>query len=180
MDVAIQKIVLVCLLLMIPIFILSGVYNAIFRYAGTGMMKTLVRAFASYSVLTAFAFAFAGMDGVPRTIGLIQPVVFFILVGFSRVAGRYLMVDILGRNRFAGEVRNVLIYGAGSAGQQLAASMRSEPLSHWCRNLIMAGIMTTISKRRPERSPANPGKPLLLRSKFQIGNNPNGTILFCA
>ncbi|WP_321323156.1 nucleoside-diphosphate sugar epimerase/dehydratase [uncultured Parasphingorhabdus sp.] len=126
-DIAIQKTVLVCLLLMIPIFILSGVYNAIFRYAGTGMMRTLVRAFAFYSVVTAIAFAVAGMDGVPRTIGLIQPVVFFILVGFSRVAGRYLMVDILGRNRFAGVVRNVLIYGAGSAGQQLAASMRSEP-----------------------------------------------------
>lgn len=126
-DIAIQKTVLACLLLMVPIFILSGVYNAIFRYAGTGMMRTLVRAFAFYSVVTAIAFAIAGMDGVPRTIGLIQPVVFFILVGFSRVVGRYLMVDILGRNRFAGDVRNVLIYGAGSAGQQLAASMRSEP-----------------------------------------------------
>lgn len=131
-DIAIQKTVLVCLLLMIPIFVLSGVYNAIFRYAGTGMMKTLVRAFAIYSVAIGFAFAIAGVDGVPRTIGLIQPVVFFILVGFSRVSGRYLMVDILGRNRFAGEVKNVLIYGAGSAGQQLAASMRSEPAMRLC------------------------------------------------
>tara|TARA_R110001592_G_scaffold50063_3_gene155294 strand:- start:101 stop:484 length:384 start_codon:yes stop_codon:yes gene_type:complete len=70
-------------------------YNSIFRYAGTGMMKTLVRAFAIYSVVIGFAFAVAGMDGVPRTIGLIQPVVFFILVGFSRMSGRYLMVEIL-------------------------------------------------------------------------------------
>ncbi len=126
-DIAVQKIVLICLLAMIPVFFLSGVYNAIFRYAGTGMMKTLVRAFAVYSLVVGFIFIVIGVAGVPRTIGVIQPVVFFILVGFSRVAARYLMVDILGRNRFDGEVKNVLIYGAGSAGQQLAASMRSEP-----------------------------------------------------
>ena len=131
-DIAVQKILLVCLLTMVPVFVLSGVYRAIFRYAGTGMMKTLVRAFAIYSVLVAFIFVVVGLDGVPRTIGVIQPVVFFILVGFVRVAARYLMIDILGRNRFAWEVKNVLIYGAGSAGQQLAASMRSEPGMRLC------------------------------------------------
>ncbi len=131
-DIAVQKILLVCLLTMIPVFVLSGVYRAIFRYAGTGMMKTLARAFGIYSVLVAFIFIMVGLDGVPRTIGVIQPVVFFIMVGFVRVAARYLMIDILGRNRFAGEVKNVLIYGAGSAGQQLASSMRSEPAMRLC------------------------------------------------
>ena len=131
-DIAVQKIVLVCLLTMIPVFILSGVYKAIFRYAGTGMMKTLVRAFIIYSVVVGFVFIIVGVDGVPRTIGVIQPVVFFIMVGFVRVAARYLMIDILGRNRFAGEVKNVLIFGAGSAGQQLAASMRSQPAMRLC------------------------------------------------
>ncbi|WP_417621980.1 polysaccharide biosynthesis protein [Parasphingorhabdus sp.] len=131
-DIAVQKMVLICLLTMIPVFALSGVYRAIFRYAGTGMMKTLARSFAIYTVVVAFIFVVVGMAGVPRTIGIIQPAVFFILVGFARVAARYLMVDILGRNRFDGEVKNVLIYGAGSAGQQLAASMRSEPAMRLC------------------------------------------------
>ncbi|MEP4309689.1 MAG: polysaccharide biosynthesis protein, partial [Lentilitoribacter sp.] len=131
-DIAVQKMVLTCLLAMIPVFILLGVYQAIFRYAGTGMMRTLVRAFIVYSVVIGTIFAVVGIAGVPRTIGIIQPVVFFILVGFARVAARYLMVDILGRNSFVGEVKNVLIYGAGSAGQQLAASMRSEPGMRLC------------------------------------------------
>lgn len=131
-DIAVQKIVLVCLALMIPVFILTGVYNAIFRYAGTGMMRILIRAFAIYSVAIMFAFVVVGVDGVPRTIGVIQPVVFFVLIGFARLAARYLMVDILGRNQFSGEVKNVLIYGAGSSGQQLAASMRSEPAMRLC------------------------------------------------
>ncbi|MEP2101066.1 MAG: nucleoside-diphosphate sugar epimerase/dehydratase [Parasphingorhabdus sp.] len=126
-DLAIQKVVLAALLMMIPIFYFGGVYNAIFRYAGSGMMKTLVRAFVIYGAPMIVLFSVIGMAGVPRTIGVIQPIIFFIMVGFSRVTARYLMVDILGRNRFGGQVKTVLIYGAGSAGQQLASSMRSEP-----------------------------------------------------
>lgn len=126
-DLAVQKLVFGALLFMIPIFYFSGVYNAIFRYAGSGMMKTLARAFFLYGVPMVVVFSVIGIDGVPRTVGAIQPMIFFILVGFSRIMARYLMVDILGRRLFGGQVRTVLIYGAGSAGQQLASSMRSEP-----------------------------------------------------
>ena len=126
-DMAIQKIVLAALLTMLPVFYFIGVYKAIFRYAGSGMMKTLVRAFIFYSIPMVVLFAIIGIAGVPRTIGVIQPIIFFIMVGFSRVTARYLMVDLLGRSRFGGQVKTVLIYGAGNAGQQLAASMRSEP-----------------------------------------------------
>ncbi len=126
-DLAVQKLVLGALLFMLPIFYFSGVYNAIFRYAGSGMMKTLVKAFFLYGVPMVFVFSVIGIDGVPRTVGGIQPMLFFILVGFSRIVARYLMVDILGRRLFGGQVKTVLIYGAGSAGQQLASSMRSEP-----------------------------------------------------
>ncbi|MEW4467877.1 nucleoside-diphosphate sugar epimerase/dehydratase [Parasphingorhabdus sp. JC815] len=126
-DLAIQKIVLAALLTMIPVFYFVGVYNAIFRYAGSGMMKTLVRAFIFYTVPMVVLFSIIGIAGVPRTIGILQPIIFFIMVGFSRVMARYLMIDLLGRSRFGGPVKSVLIYGAGNAGQQLAASMRSEP-----------------------------------------------------
>ncbi len=126
-DFAVQKMVLGALLTMVPVFYFAGVYNAIFRYAGSGMMKTLVRAFLFYSVPFAIIFVGIGVAGVPRTIGVIQPMIFFILVGFSRVAARYLMLDLLNRNQFGGQIKNVLIYGAGNAGQQLAASIQSEP-----------------------------------------------------
>ena len=126
-DLAIQKIALAALLTMIPVFYFVGVYNAIFRYAGSGMMRTLIRAFIFYSIPMVIVFAVIGIAGVPRTIGVLQPIIFFIIVSFSRVTARYLMVDLLGRSRFGGQVKTVLIYGAGNAGQQLAASMRSEP-----------------------------------------------------
>ncbi|QTD55889.1 hypothetical protein [Parasphingorhabdus cellanae] len=102
-DLAIQKVVVGSLLILAPVFYYSGVYNAIFRYAGSGMMKTLVRAFVIYSVPMVLIFSVFGLAGVPRTIGVIQPIIFFIAVGFSRVMARYLMVDILGRNLFGGK-----------------------------------------------------------------------------
>jgi FlaA1/EpsC-like NDP-sugar epimerase len=126
-DFAVQKMALGALLTMIPVFYFFGVYNAIFRYAGSGMMRTLVRAFLFYSFPFAIIFAVIGVAGVPRTIGVIQPMIFFMLVGFSRVTARYLMLDLLNRNQFGGQIKNVLIYGAGNAGQQLAASIQSEP-----------------------------------------------------
>jgi len=131
-DLAIQKVVLVSILTMVPVFYFTGVYHAIFRYAGAGMMKTLVRAFLIYSIPVLLAFVLIGMAGVPRTVGVIQPIIFFIMVGFSRVTARYLIVDILDRKKFGGNTKNVIIYGAGNAGQQLATSIRSEPAMQLC------------------------------------------------
>ncbi|MDZ7587870.1 MAG: nucleoside-diphosphate sugar epimerase/dehydratase [Parasphingorhabdus sp.] len=126
-DIALQKIAIGALLLMPPIFYFTGVYNAIFRYAGSGMMMTLARAASIYTFIMVAIYSVYSLPGVPRTVGFLQPVIFFIMVGFSRLTARYLMIDILGRGKFGGDVRRVLIYGAGNAGQQLAKSMRSEP-----------------------------------------------------
>ena len=123
----IEKALLGALLLMIPIFYAGGVYRTIFRYAGVGMMKTLARAFAAYTLGMCIVFAGYGFAGVPRTLGLLQPILFFCLVSSTRMTGRYLMIDLLGRSRYGGTVRNVLVYGAGDAGQQLVSAMRSEP-----------------------------------------------------
>lgn len=126
-DLAIQKLVLGALVFMLPVFYFTGVYRAIFRYAGSGMMKTLARAFIIYTIPMIVLFSIIGIAGVPRTVGGIQPMIFFMLVGLSRLTARYLMIDLMGRNKFQGQVKTVLIYGAGDAGQQLASSMRSEP-----------------------------------------------------
>lgn len=120
------------LAVMLPVFIFSGVYNTIFRYAGVGMLRTLVRAFLVYTAILAGVFTFYGIPTVPRTLGLLQPMLFFILVAASRIIIRALIVDVLERRKFGGDVRRVLIYGAGRTGQQLASTMRSDPRFQLC------------------------------------------------
>lgn len=126
-DEAVWKLGVGAVALMLPIFITSGVYNAIFRFAGVGMMRTLVGAFMKYTAAIAAIYLFWGIQSVPRTLGLLQPIMFFLMVAAARLLIRSLLVDLLGRSRFSGQTQRLLIYGAGTLGQQLAASIRSDP-----------------------------------------------------
>ncbi|MEO6388418.1 MAG: nucleoside-diphosphate sugar epimerase/dehydratase [Croceibacterium sp.] len=126
-DNAIRKFLIGAVLIMVPTFSMAGVYSVIFRYVGIGMMGTIIRAFIIYGTLTTTLYLLVGIREVPRTLGVLQPIIFFILIAGSRITIRSLLVDLLGRNRFTGNTRNVMIYGAGDQGQRLAASLRSEP-----------------------------------------------------
>lgn len=118
-----------------PIFLASGLYRAIFRYSGWFSLKIVGRAVGLYSILYGLVFMVYGISGVPRTIGLIQPMLLLFLVGASRgfaklwLGGEY-------RSILRSSARpKVLIYGAGAAGRQLAAAMAN---SH---EMQVAGFM---------------------------------------
>jgi FlaA1/EpsC-like NDP-sugar epimerase len=123
----IAKLALVGLTVMIPVLVVGKVYAAIFRYAGRGAFRTLLNAWLAYSAIFAVIVGLIGLEGVPRTSGFIQPIVFFGLLANSRLFARYLLVDLLNRKLSDETPRRVLIYGAGGAGQRLAASFDTEP-----------------------------------------------------
>jgi FlaA1/EpsC-like NDP-sugar epimerase len=64
---------------------------------------------------------------VPRTIAILQPMVFAALLVISRLFARYILFDLLNQRNFIGTPSKILIFGAGSAGRQLAVSLRHEP-----------------------------------------------------
>ena len=109
--------------LAIPIFVVSGLYRAIFRYSGMPAMMTVVRAMLIYGVFFSAIFTFMGVEGVPRTIGLIQPILVFLLVGASRSAARVWLGGLYQLEIKKSSLPKVLIYGAGSAGRQLASGI---------------------------------------------------------
>jgi FlaA1/EpsC-like NDP-sugar epimerase len=115
--------VLASILLALPIFITSGLYRAIFRYSGLPAMVVVAWAMLLYGVLFAGIFTVYGVQGVPRTVGLIQPVVLLLLVGASRAAARIWLGGLYHQHLRKGALPQVLIYGAGSAGRQLASAM---------------------------------------------------------
>lgn len=126
-DPAVAKLIALSTTLFLPIFAAYGVYSAIFRYAGSGMMRTILSAGAAYGATLGLLVASGIFAGIPRTVGLIQPVLFVGFVIMTRLLMRYAMVDLLGRLDFRGDVRTLVIYGAGDAGQQTASAMRSDP-----------------------------------------------------
>ena len=111
--------------LAVPIFVMSGLYRAIFRYCGMPAMMTMARATLIYGIFFSSIFTFVGVQGVPRTIGLIQPIVIFLLVGASRAAARIWLGGLYQLEIKKSFLPQVLIYGAGSAGRQLATGMAS-------------------------------------------------------
>ncbi len=114
----------------IPLFITFGLYRAIFRYAGWGALMAVVRACAVFGIAYMLVFAVIGVPNVPRTIGLIQPVLLFLGVGASRAMARYWLGEGFTALFHVGPHRRVLIYGAGSAGRQLAAALANSDEMH--------------------------------------------------
>ena len=117
----------VSLALALPVFVLSGLYLAIFRYSGLPALVTVTKAVCIYGLAYAILFSVIGLGGVPRTVGLLQPLLLLLAVGLSRaLANVWLGGDYLSILKTS-NLPKVLIYGAGSAGRQLAAAMANSP-----------------------------------------------------
>lgn len=109
----------------IPIFMLGGLYRAIFRYSGWPAMLAVAKAVFVYGIIYAAIFTAVSWRDVPRTVGIIQPVLLFILIGASRALARLWLGDRYEKILKQAKAPVVMIYGAGSAGRQLAAAMRN-------------------------------------------------------
>lgn len=117
--------VYVSLALALPIFIAFGLYRAIFRYSGWPALMTVAKACAAYGFIYAALITTFGFSGIPRTIGIIQPILLLLLVGASRAFASYWLGSSYRQQLKLGAVPRVLIYGAGSTGRQLAAALRN-------------------------------------------------------
>jgi FlaA1/EpsC-like NDP-sugar epimerase len=116
--------------LALPLFIHFGLYRAIFRHAGLNTFGPMARAMALYTLVYAAVFALVQMPGVPRSIGVSQPLLLFLFVSLSRYAVRYWLGGLYLQLLSAAGTTRVLIYGAGSAGRQLAAGLSGSKDMH--------------------------------------------------
>ena len=102
-------------------------YQSVVRFSGRHTILVLMRACALMALVLAAALLWLRIDGMPRTLAVIHPLIMFLAVVAQRmVLAQWIMGALRGPRRMTAPKR-ILIYGAGSGGQQLAASMRTEP-----------------------------------------------------
>jgi len=107
--------------LAIPVFIHFGLYRAVFRYTGQAALMATAKAVAVYALALSAVLVSVQWTMVPRSLGILQPLVFLILVATSRALARFWLAG-MGQ---AGEVSagRLLIFGAGTAGVQTAVAL---------------------------------------------------------
>ena len=107
----------------IPLFVISGLYRAIFRYSGWPAMVAISRTLAVYGLVYGTLITAIGVPVVPRTIGVIQPLLLFFAIAGSRAVARFWLGGLYRNQLQISALPKALVYGAGSAGRQLVSAL---------------------------------------------------------
>ncbi len=115
----------------IPVFWLFGLYRTIFRFTGLLIIINILKSSLVYTLIYFLIIGVYGISGnsvhyeiVPRSIGIIQPLLLFFAIIGSRLGVKYLLLNTYNLKKFSNK-KNVLVYGAGDAGRQLVLALEN-------------------------------------------------------
>tara|TARA_B100001057_G_scaffold278231_1_gene278500 strand:- start:2827 stop:4812 length:1986 start_codon:yes stop_codon:yes gene_type:complete len=117
--------IVISIIISIPIFWLFGLYRTIFRYTYTSIITTVLTSTFVYGLIFFLVIGAYSITGVPRSIGLLQPMLLFFAILSSRLVVKYLVTDLSINFKRYNNKKNVIIYGAGDAGQQLVIALKN-------------------------------------------------------
>ena len=117
--------IFISLIIALPLFIFSGLYLSIFRYAGWPTLYLIFKIIILYCIFFTSIITVIGIQGIPRTIGIIQPIVLLFGIFCLRIIINKLLSSTNKNSLIKSQIPNVLVYGAGKAGIQLVAALDS-------------------------------------------------------
>jgi FlaA1/EpsC-like NDP-sugar epimerase len=116
-------------ILVIPIFFSFGLYRSVIRFIGIKGFWSIGQSVSLYAVVWGLLSYMVSIEGIPRSVILINWMLCIIVIGGSRVFARWLFSDETKASK-KGKI-NVIIYGAGSAGMELSQSLQlSQEYNH--------------------------------------------------
>ena len=101
------------------IYFVFGQYRGLTRYVGSKEFYRLILRNFLISSLLIVCFSLLKIDGINIKFWIL----FWLFSSFQMAASRLFMRDMIFRKIFSKKIKNILIYGAGQAGAQLAASL---------------------------------------------------------
>tara|TARA_B100000787_G_scaffold168463_1_gene157266 strand:- start:268 stop:2181 length:1914 start_codon:yes stop_codon:yes gene_type:complete len=118
--------VFMSVMIAIPIFWLFGLYRTIFRFTGISIIFTILTSTFIYGLFYFLVIGVFGISGVPRSIGVLQPMLLFFAIITSRIGIKYILYSNFSNKKFLNK-KNVLVYGAGESGRQLVIALENSP-----------------------------------------------------
>jgi FlaA1/EpsC-like NDP-sugar epimerase len=106
-------------LIAFPVFIQFGLYHGIVRFLGLQALWAIVKAVSLYALIWGIIGFMSAIEGIPRSVILINWLLAMLSIGGLRMIARWMLSSV---NDLTGQ-KNVIIYGAGAAGRQLANAL---------------------------------------------------------
>ena len=116
----------ISVLIAIPLFWLFGLYRTIFRYTSLSIIFSIFISNFTYGFIFFLIISVYGLSEVPRSVGVLQPMLLFFAVIASRL-GVKLVLQFNQGSKINSNKKNVLIYGSGEAGRQLVIALENSP-----------------------------------------------------
>lgn len=130
-DLAFNRFFFISMFIHAASFVLNGLYKGVWRFSSMHDLIRVVKASASAIVLSlVVCFFMTRLENVPRSMFLIEFLLLVIGLGGGRFIYRFLKDQTSLRSVIGGsdeEVKNVLIVGAGRAGEKLVRDINATP-----------------------------------------------------
>jgi FlaA1/EpsC-like NDP-sugar epimerase len=122
------------------LFYFFGFYNRLWQYASTGELILIagsITAGAAMNLLVLVVSAREGAFLLPRSVLVLHWMIMILVIGFSRFSWRFLK-GYLFRRRKPGDLKHILIVGAGDAGATLVRELKQRRFQD---NLVPVGFV---------------------------------------
>jgi len=113
----------------VPVFLSFRLYLSVIRYIGIKTFISIAQAISFYAVIWGLFGYMTSVEGIPRSVILINWMLALIVISGSRIIARWLFSS---QSLFENTKKNnVIIYGAGAAGRQLSHALQlSDEYNH--------------------------------------------------
>jgi FlaA1/EpsC-like NDP-sugar epimerase len=109
-------------LVAIPLFNYFGLYSTIIRFFGLKSIWPIIQATSLYSLVWAIIGFMLAFSVFPRSVVLINWILIFTAIASLRLLAHWILLRMIIQNSEK-NIKNVIIYGAGSGGRQLSTAL---------------------------------------------------------
>jgi FlaA1/EpsC-like NDP-sugar epimerase len=154
-----QKLIILLFPIKLLTFWLLGLYKPVIRYAGLEFLSTALKGvLVSSGIFIAITFIFS-IGFLPRSVFIIDAFLTLVLIVSSRISVRWFIINVMTRsNPNIKSVENILIYGAGDTGNQIAQVLSQE------KNKKLIGFLDDDDQLQKHEVS---GKPVFSSSKLE-------------